>query len=377
MNNDINESNIKMTIDKNENECKTPICRINIIKHDEKENDHENKNINNNNNINNKNKLFYSPALFRKKSGYITGIKNILEQSYKTKRTNNFEEDNSNLQKIKTFKEKSNNNMHREKEIYMKEASLESHKKNSNKHYNANNNFENGVKNLLQFASNLYENDEHLNKGIITKKIDMNNFPNSKKNSLVISGGSIFQKKKLIISFGLNDQSKDISLLNNKNCSFKRKVSNISNRKLSNEQSKNSFSNFLKIKKIKSTTKERKEISNNNNHYKMIKYSNIPNNDGDFTSKSCKYDYLRARTFKPKRIIAEKIFEEIEPVKYKKKNSKIHNSKSKIIDTNKNETNDLIDSKKESPKNKNKTKNKKFNFLCCFKCKFNDDSDVN
>ena len=375
MNNDINERNIKMTIDKDENKCKTPIHKINIITHDIKENGHENKNINNNNNINNKNKLFYSP-IFRRKSGYLTGIKNILEQSYKRKRSNNFEEDNSKLQKIKTLKEKSNNNINREKEIYMKEPNLELHKKNSNRYDNSNNNFKNGVKNLLQFTSNLYENDEHLNKGIITKKIDMNNFPNSKKNNLVISGGSIFQKKKLIISFGLNDQSKDISLLNNKNCSFKRKVSNISNRKITNEQrKKNSFSNFLKLKKIKSPTKEMKEISNNNNNNKMVKYSNIPNNDGDFTYKKSKYDYLRAKTIKSKRIIGEKILEEIESVKYKKKNSKAYNSKSKIIDTNKNETNDLIDSKKESPQNK--PKNKKCYSLCFYNCKFNDDSEVN
>ena len=328
MNNDINERNIKMTIDKDENKCKTPIHKINIITHDIKENGHENKNINNNNNINNKNKLFYSP-IFRRKSGYLTGIKNILEQSYKRKRSNNFEEDNSKLQKIKTLKEKSNNNINREKEIYMKEPNLELHKKNSNRYDNSNNNFKNGVKNLLQFTSNLYENDEHLNKGIITKKIDMNNFPNSKKNNLVISGGSIF----------------------------------------------NSFSNFLKLKKIKSPTKEMKEISNNNNNNKMVKYSNIPNNDGDFTSKTSKYDYLRAKTIKSKRIIGEKILEEIESVKYKKKNSKAYNSKSKIIDTNKNETNDLIDSKKESPQNK--PKNKKCYSLCFYNCKFNDDSEVN
>ena len=48
---------------------------------------------------------------------------------------------------------------------------------------------------------------------------------------------------------------------------------------------------------------------------------------------------------------------------------------SNTIDTNKNETNDLIDSKKESPQNK--PKKKKCYLLCFYNCKFNDDSEVN
>ena len=400
MNNVINEINILMTQDKNDKDSKSPIKRINTAKQDNIKVDNENKNINNNY-IKDKNKLALSPMYCRRKSCYINGIKNILEHSYKKKKSYQIEDDHLKLYTAKTIK---NNTPNREKEIYFGEVSPICLPKRNSLLYKMNNNknqkTDGNIINLVNFTNNLYKNDGHLNKGIITKKIDMNNFPNTKKNSMIISSGcnnNIFQKKKLIISFGLNEQNKDKSNAHER-YSYKRKISKSSYKKNSDGQfkSKNSFSNFIKIKKNKSPSKERKMesnqninkvtvnkyinfSSNKNNNLKKIKiFNSIINNDGDFTSKSNKYDFSRAKTFKPNKVIKEKILEESVPITKTKTKyyAKINHNKSKIIESNKNETNDLLENKKTSPANKRKKFNK-INFFCCLSCKTNDDSDLN
>jgi hypothetical protein len=398
MNNVINENNLLMTQEKSDKGSKSPFKRINTAKQDNKEVDNENKNINNNY-IKDKHKLALSPTLCRKKSGNINDIRNILEHSYKIKYSNQIEDDHIKLNVAKTIK---NNNPKREKDIYFGDASpicLPKRKSlicrmNNNRIQKANS----SIINLVKFTNNLYKNDGHLNKGIVTKKIDMNNFPNNRKNSLLISSGcnnNIFQKKKLIISFGLNEQNKDKSNAHER-YSFKRKISKSSNKKNSDGLFKSSFSNYIKIKKNKSPSKERKMESNhninkvnankmfffssnkNNNHKKITIFNSIINNDGDFTSKSSKYDYSRAKTFKPKKIIKEKILEESVPITKAKTKyyAKINHNKSKIIESNKNEINDLLENKKTSPTNKSKKFNK-INFFCCLSCKNNDDSELN
>lgn len=396
MNNVINENNLLMTQEKSDKGSKSPFKRINTAKQDNKEVDNENKNINNNY-IKDKNKLALSPTLCRKKSGYINDIRNILEHSYKIKYSNQIEDDHIKLNVAKTIK---NNNPKREKDIYFGDASpicLPKRKSlicrmNNNRIQKANS----SIINLVKFTNNLYKNDGHLNKGIVTKKIDMNNFPNNRKNSLLISSGcnnNIFQKKKLIISFGLNEQNKDKSNAHER-YSFKRKISKSSNKKNSDGLFKSSFSNYIKIKKNKSPSKERKMESNqnihkiniysnlvnatsnkNNNKRKIKLFNSIINNDGDQTSKSSKYNFSRAKTFKPKKIIHEKILEESIPItKTKTKNySKLNFHKSKIIESNKN---DMLETKNTSPNNKI-IKTKKINLFCCFNCKTNDDSDIN
>ena len=358
MNNDINECNPSMTQQKKDKQCKTPLYRMSKTKQERTENEKDAKNFNSN-----KNKFALSPALCRRKSTNIKDINIILEHACKTKKSNRNSDVNARLYK------------------------------NNHQNSNKNKNLENDLSNLLKFTNNLYNNDEHLNKGIITKKIDMNNFPNTRKNSMILSSGgfnNIFQKKKLIISFGLNEQNKDKNNAYEK--LFLRKVSNSSNKK--NNCHKNSFSNYLIINKKKSPSKERKMESNqnihkiniysnlvnatsnkNNNKRKIKLFNSIINNDGDQTSKSSKYNFSRAKTFKPKKIIHEKILEESIPItKTKTKNySKLNFHKSKIIESNKN---DMLETKNTSPNNKI-IKTKKINLFCCFNCKTNDDSDIN
>ncbi len=369
MNNDINEGNPSMTPLKKDKKCKTPLYRMSKTKQEKTENEKEAKNINSHKK---RNSFIWSPTLCRRKTGNIKDISIILEPACKTK--------------------KSNRNSDVYARLHSKE-NISSIQKPNHQNNNKNKIFENNLSNLLKFTNNLYNNDEHLNKGIITKKIDMNNFPNTRKNSMILSSGkcnNIFHKKKLIISFGLNDPNKDKNNAYEK--LFLRKVSNSSNKR--NNCHKNSFSNYLTIKKKKSPSKERKmesnqtihkiniygnmvnATSNKNNNKKKIKlFNSIINNDGDKTSKSSKYNFSRAKTFKPKKIINEKILEESIPItKTKTKNySKLNFHKSKIIETNKN---DMLETKNTSPNNKN-IKTKKNNFFCCLNCRTNDDSDIN
>ena len=443
MNNEIIENNNNLQ-DNNENQNNSNFYKINIIKTNENEVVPQTP-------VNNKqNRLLLSPTVKRRKSKNEDEInKMMLDSSFREKKiplSKSVKKENppdspksprspnfiQNLKKTKTLKEKNKNsvrynnkkdkNKDKDKEILYQYSNI-SPKRRISVNYNNNYFFNNSNKktkkessylNILKYTKKLYENDEHLNKQMLTKKIDINDLSKIKKSDLFISNkmnNKHFQKKKLIISFGLNENENPILFQEsyNKNLkSFKRKISSATRGKPSNELSKNkeksSFSNFLQFKQKSQNRENEDETSKHfygNNYYNfdnnlIEENSNKnykPNKDGDITSKSSKF-YLRAKTFKTKNLSTGKILEEKtekddkngknkNKLKINQKANKIKNQKKESIISNKNKINDFDILKKESPKNiENKIENstnkkkKKFWFFCCFGSKENESEEI-
>ena len=428
MNNEIKENNNNNLKENNENQKNNHFYKINIIKTSEKQVIPQTP-INNNK----QNKLLLSPTSKRRKSKNEDEInKMMLDCSFRSKKitlSKSVKKDNpidspksprptnfiNNLQKTTTIKEKDKkfdryNNKDEEK-LYNK--SNISPKRRISVNYN-NNNFNNSNKksknensylNILKYTRNIYENDEHLKKQMLTKKIDINDLANMKKNNLFISNrinNKNFQKKKIIISFGLNENENPIILQEgyNKNLkSFKRKISSATkggpSNELSKSKEKSSFSNFLKFNQKSSNREKEGESSRNYNkknfENNLMEDNSIknfkPNKGGDLTSKSSKF-YLTAKTIKTKNMNSVKILEEKNDknknkLKSNQKENKTKNQKKESINSNKNQTNDFDILKKESPKNKeNKIENninkkkKKFWFFCCLNFKENDSDEI-
>ena len=391
MNNAIKDSNNN----RNETENKSNFYKINIIEPNEKEKLSETPKNNKKNN-----KLFLTPIQARRKSKYENDneIKNFLLNSVCSKRgsiivPNTKDQPQINLLKTKAAKEKIIISPKYKKSTFGCENYSPKLKRSVNYNININNNNvnnrQNSILNILKLTSNIYNNDEHLKKDVITKKIDINNIPNIKKSELFTSGNidKLIKKKKLIITFGLNEQNEinvnQNEFKSNKLNSFKRKISTGSKGKSSIDR--NSFSNYIKInKRNKSPSKERHDESNKNNDINLVTENstkNKPNKEGDVTSKNIIFNLGRAKTLKTKSNCDQKIIEEKRKFKSKisVRTSKSKTSKKICLNSNKNQVNDTINnSKKESPKNELKTKkeNKKICLFCCLSQKSND-SDEN
>ena len=409
MNNEINESNkIKIIKEKenNENHNNNFFHKINIIKAKEI-NDGSKTPFNNN-----INKLFLTPTLKERHTKSPLKEKIIDGSLFSKKSKYNQLEIKENLivslLKTKTFKEKTKNkNKIKRKNIcksgkdtitfgnplLKRRASI-----NYNFKIDPNNIRKNGsMANVLKYTNSLYEADDHLKKGILTKKIDMNNFSNTKRNNELFMSGRInnlFQKKKLIISFGLKDQNDN--LIQNKGNfnriqTFKGKISSISRVRTSNEfRERDTFSNYLQITQRLKTPNKEKGDQTNKNYHKIDDIITINNNntnkiykinkDGDITSKSNKFYLSRAKTYKTKNN-CNKILEESNNdfVKIKQKNnlktSKNKSKKKESINKNKNSNNIFDINKRENPKKEQEDSNKKkkkFCFTCCFNSKDSD-----
>ena len=391
MNNAIKDSNNN----RNETENKSNFYKINIIKPSEKEKPVETPKNNKKNN-----KLFLSPIKVRRKSSCENDNenKNLLLNSVCSKRgsiivQNTKDQPQINLLRAKTIKEAKGSSPKYRKSTFGCEDYSPSLKRSVKfKIYINNNNvnnMKNSILNIQKLTNNIYNNDEHLKKEVVTKKIDINNIPNIKKSELFMSGNmdKLIKKKKLRITFGLNEQ-KEINVnqnefKSNKLNSSKRKISSGSKGKSSNDR--NSFSNYIKINKInKSPSKEKHDDSNKNNDINLVTENstkNKPNREGDVTSKSIKFNLGRAKTLKTKTNCGQKIIEEKR--KFKPKISERSNKSKTIkkvgLNSKKNQVNDTINnSKKESPKNELniKKEKKKLCLFCCLSQKSND-SDEN
>ncbi len=176
----MNNEKIENEINKNnENEEKEHFYKINILKPKDKPKKKEKKEPTPiNNNINNNRLFLSSPVKKRKKPD--NNIKNILMSSFASKRgepsINLEKKQNVNQNLLKTKKKPDNDkSKHGIFEIGSKNPLR---KRNiTNKNNNDNNN-DSDVLNLLKFANNLYENDEHLSKDIFFKKFDNNSINN-------------------------------------------------------------------------------------------------------------------------------------------------------------------------------------------------------
>ena len=412
MNNDSNT--IKSIQENNENKKCDNFYKINIIKPIETESLQKTP-------YNNINKLFLTPT--QKKRHTKSPMNNMKENILLSKKSKfyNFEPKENlkvNLLKTKTFKEKSKEKDKDKDKQKFKDKNISklgkdlisfgnfSPKRKKSTNYNLQINLNPGkndsIINMLKYANTLYEDDDHLKKDLLTKKIDMNNFSNTKRNNELFMSGRknpLFQKKKLIISFGLKEQNDNLNQ-NKENANimstFKRKISSISKGRSSNEvKDKNCFSNYLQInQKFKTPNKEKekdkdkekrdqeKKHSHKNNDGNKINNNNSnriykANKDGDITSKSSKFYLLREKTYKIKNNCV-KISEETnnDLVKINQKNK---SKKKESINSNKNPTNDFDITKRESSKkekdNINKKK-KKICFLCCFNPKESDSDEI-
>ena len=392
-------------------------------------------------NNNKQNRLLLTPTIKKIKSRNEDELcKMMLDSSFRSKKSplsNSVKKDNNSpdtqkspkqknflqaLQKTKTLKEKNKHsaryNDNKDKENLNEKTNISSKRRIS---VNYNNNLDNSNKksknensylNILNYTKKIYENDEHLKKQMLTKKININDLPNMKKGDLLISNrmnNKNCQKKKLIISFGLNENENENPILLQGNQyknfkSFKRKISTATkgrpSHELSKSKEKSSFSNFLKIKQ-KSPYREKEDKSSrhfyeNNFENNLIEDNTIKNyksnKNGDMTSKSNKF-YSKAKTNKAKKLSTGKILEEKNDKNNKNKNkiknnqkvNKTRSQKKESINSNKNQTNDFDTIKKESPKNiENKIENnitkkkKKYWFFCCFNSnsKENDSDEI-
>ena len=307
-------------------------------------------------------------------------IKIILENSFREKKSiiiepekkeEKIEENKDNIHLIKTMKEEDTIKSKSNKEEYTSfEKSISPIKKNDiNNNINNNNN---DFSNIIQFNNKLYENDRHLNKLLISKKIEINVKNNTPNNQFFINLGSD----------KFNNNVNIIKENNGIDTSFKsKKISDNSPRKrLSIEYNKSKeksiFSNYLNIKLKNSPKKERGDESNKINNNIDNNYNNKnykTNKDGDITSKSNNNFMSKAKTLKSQIL-------DLPEKKKIKKNISIKTNKSKArkldsLNSIKLHDDDIL--KKENTKNKNnsKNKNKIFCLFCCLNSAQNDSGD--
>lgn len=367
MNNEMNDNNNKEII--NNEKC---FFKINIIKQKDNE-----KNDELQNNKIEKNKLFFSPKLMRRKSksDNDNDIKSILERSFREKKKIVVEPENNKKQSLNTknMKEKeiifSNSNKEKDNNLRL-DLSPKRKKPENNiiKNNNGDDNI-NDISNIFNFTNKLYENDEHLSKILINKKIEINEPLNNRKKDL-FNIKKINQKNKLI-NLGLNEFNnftQKIQEANNRlNNSFKKKINNCTKTKTidmyKDKLIKKNFNSLNNNKQIISPKKNKELSSNNNNNY-LNKY-------GENTPKSNRFFINTAKTLKNN---TNKIYENSLNDKEKQKANQIKRVKTSI--TNNNEKINSIDNKinnvlgilnKNNTENKDKLNKKKifFCFLCC------------
>jgi hypothetical protein len=280
----------------------------------------------------------------------------------------------SDFHKIKTFNPKNKNKINSQEEYFSPQ-----YKKRPNIGLNKNDN-DNDILKLISLTNKIYENEEHFQKNIISKKGDFDTLNTIKKNDSFISEEII--KKKYKNRFFLNEESicKDnsnanlLKELNDKNKEYKGRKSNVSssskgkssNYNFKRSRKKNGSSNFKKLK-IKNEIEKKEDGGEDKNKIrKAPKLSNDMINNSRTFKENISTKLLRMNASK------QSVYEnnEIKGKNNKKKSpNKINNNKSKIItDDTKNENENIKNKKKDS-------KGKKFRFFCCLNNNGNDSDE--
>ena len=231
-------------------------------------------------------------------------------------------------------------------------------KHNINYNININNSNTNEILDLLKFTNNLYNKDNHLQKEIPTKKLDINNISKFDKN---FNKG--LAKKKLYIQFGLNN--------------VKRKSFKSTKDIPKDNRNKINFSNYIQFKQNQNI-----ENSEDSNEYEENKTINI--SKGNFTSKSSKkniFHFNKSKKKKNKKMKSKVIFEQSEkenensnPKSKRTKNSKKGSSKKFIEQV----PQQMVEEKEKELKIDNDKKEKKYKFnlchrfFCCLNSELND-----
>ena len=274
---------------------------------------------------------------------------------------------------------------------------------------------ESNIIHLFKMTDTLYTNDEHFQKDLLKKSKTKNKNCSSNviKNNHLMSGriNSMCQKKKLIITFGLNEDNKNnrknsYAENSDKNFHFKRKISTI-NKGVDSEfiktKEKSNFSYYLKLKqKCGSPSKENNDetICNNNNNNNNINNTNQKNENHKMNVlHNCHTNKEKNYTKKNKQVFREKTNKTVKNVESQKKikeeekvkeetNIRSKKSNNNILKENSKKTNNskshnktqIPDDDVEIPKKKNEKKQNnlktKFCFLCCLTNKLNDSDEL-
>lgn len=300
----------------------------------------------------------------------------ILKEFHKSKSVNKnlLIKSSPSLFQNKSINEKSSKNDDENKEY----GSIENQNyipeiKNSiNYNININNSNANELLNILKFTNNLYTDDNHLQKEMPTKKVNINNLSKYDKN---FNTGST--KKRLFIQFGMEN--------NKKRKSFK-SSNEMPQDNADNKDQKTNFSNYLKEQSYNEDNnyENNRENSDSEDNFNFnLNKNNINYVKG--SSKSAKNSQIifNKKKNSKKKKIKSKFNQEKSPIKKEKLKEKAESVKNvlKLIQTDK-QSNRSIKSIKETPtvKNNDKEENpkkddekenkkkKKFNFcglLCC------------
>ena len=375
MNNEINEGTDNNKKETNKNEDKPHFFKINIIKPKEIEKTNEKQNTQNN--------MRLSLSSKRNKSKKkINDIKLILESSFRPKYSKRKSEQKSEGNNC-------NNNNENDSIFGRSENSINLNDELNNNNINPknkininqiNNSENNSNKNLYLFTNNLYQNDEHFKKCVISKK-NKNDFSKSKINNSLSNIANIKNisnsKKNFKESISLHNQScKSIK-------NFLEQNSIKIDSKFKFKEKKYCFENKLKLKNpIKTKDEEsfknytRTKVFNLNDNNK----SNIQYFDENNTVKSSNIYLYKNKIDKIKYNNNEEKKLEINNKKSKpKKNAKTNKKKvgeKKTVSVNnlKNKNNEIVENvKKENCKIQEdidkKNKKKKFCLFCCFNIK--------
>ena len=397
MNNEKNEINNLLNQQKNDNHSKEN-GSINNIKY-------KFKKLKSSCISNNKIYEIYFPR--RKNLKKISHTKNLLRQSLKTKHSNanKKEKDRRDIKKKNTINSINQN--------YQNELSKQnslggsiSPKRIRKINIEDNDDKDNNIINLFEMTDKLYTNDEHFQKDLIQKNkvINKNSSSNTIKRNQLMSGriNNLQQKKKLIITFGLNEDNNNLknSFADNseKNFHFKRRISVVTkgiDSEFNKNKEKSNFSYYLKLKqKLRTPSKEINDESkgntnNNNNHknenHKVNALHSCHTNKEKSRAKRNSQFYREKtnKTFKniesPKKAKEEENEKEETYSKPKKSNNikKVNSKKSNNI-KNYNKTqipNDVVEIPKTENQKKHTNLKSKFCFLCCLTNKLNDSDE--
>ena len=249
-----------------QNETKPQDFQINIIKVIENKKIIEPKRNNNNKNV------IFSLGKKKNSSKRIKDIKKILENSFRSKYTKKEDEP------IKGNKSCNNiieNNSNFEESINSKNTKSERNCKNNintnTNQFNNNSNKNILNKNYFSFTDNLYKNEEHLQKNIVSNKNKDGSSKSVTNNRLLYIGrvNSITQKKNLIGSKIFEKQSDKNSkdFLGQKNIKLPSKFKNQDKKSIFTNNSKENSPNKANIKKTYTRYLTEKSInfSNKNN----------------------------------------------------------------------------------------------------------------
>ena len=389
---EINDSNTttKYKIKKHK---KATSSNIDIIRIQNKVNGNENKGNNVQSNLN----LLIPRKKFSKQ---LSKSRNLFESSFKLKKKivdKKGKEKEKEKEKENEKENKEKPEYHKIKTFYQKNNNHRNSNENTNRKFKKKSNLsikkspnENDILKLVTFANKIYEDEEHFQKDIFSKR-DKNNpsNPNTKR--------SIHYQKKSInneITYKISKELLPES--GNKNIHFRRRLS-ANKLRYSNDfmkSKKSSNCNLLKLKRNMSKVSKENEddtkilFDTQENNYKIKNYK-FNNNDLDSKHLNSQKYLIKAKTLKHSKSKDYNSHKRIKEVKkeetinksinknnlIKANTQKTNNTKSnKSNKSNKSQNQDLESIKKERKKLFKKYRNNYYCFLCCLKSK-NDDSD--